>query len=61
MLADEDAQLPYGGRMNDRTPRRQPEPALAIADEDLPVDHHVEEVLAALSDLAALQSMHPDG
>ena len=47
--------------MNDRTPRRQTEPAQAIADEDLPVDHHVEEVLAALSDLAKLQGIHPDG
>ena len=47
--------------MNDRTPRRERESARAIADEDLPVDHHVEEVLAALSDLAALHSIHLDG
>ena len=47
--------------MDDPTPRRQTEPAQAIADEDLPVDHHVEEVLAALSDLAARQNIHTDG
>ena len=47
--------------MNDRKPRRQPETAEAVADEDLPVDHHVEEVLAALSELVALPSIHPDG
>jgi hypothetical protein len=46
----------------DHRPRhRRPEPARAIADEDLPLDHHVEEVLVALSDLSELQSAHPSG
>jgi hypothetical protein len=47
--------------MDGRPPSRRPEPAHGIADEDLPVDHHVDEVLAALSDLARLQRLQPSG
>jgi hypothetical protein len=43
--------------IDDRPPRRQPEPP-PIADESLLLDHHVDEALAALSDLAGLQRSH---
>jgi hypothetical protein len=44
---------------DDRQRRRRPEPARAMADEDLPLDHQVEEALVALSALAELLSTHP--
>jgi hypothetical protein len=47
-----EAQPPYRDRMDDRPSHRHPEPAQAVADDDLPLDHHVEEVLAALSEIA---------
>jgi hypothetical protein len=46
-------------RMGDRPRRRRPEPSQALADEDLPLDHHVEEVLAALRDFAGLHGVYP--
>lgn len=45
--------------MDDRPQDRQLEPARAVADEHVPLDHHVEEVLAALSELAEVRRFHP--
>jgi hypothetical protein len=47
--------------MDDRPRHRRPQPARAMADEDLPLDHHIEELLQAMSDLAGMQTAHPTG
>jgi hypothetical protein len=48
--------------MDDCWRQRRPELVAAIADDEVPLDHHVEEVLLALSDLAGLRTgQHNDG
>jgi hypothetical protein len=45
--------------MDDCWRQRRPELVAAIADDEVPLDHHVEEVLLALSALAGLRTGQP--
>jgi hypothetical protein len=47
--------------MDDRPRHLRVEHARAMADEDLPLDHHLEELLQAMSDLAGMQTADPSG